>query len=77
MVLPRFVHLVVWAQFGTHAYWPAKVIDFNDQMVNVRFFDDHTKADMLATKCFLYSEFSSMTPEKSKQHENALKVITI
>lgn len=48
-------HCIVWAKVEGYSYWPAKVMSIDGQQVHVRFFGDHTHADVLASRCFLYS----------------------
>ncbi|XP_055306233.1 MYND-type zinc finger-containing chromatin reader Zmynd8-like [Sitodiplosis mosellana] len=49
-------HLIVWAKWEECDHWPAKVMSIDGQLVNVRFFGDHTQADVPASNCLLYSE---------------------
>lgn len=34
-------HVLVWAKYKDYCYWPSKVMNTTDKMVNVRFFADH------------------------------------
>lgn len=34
-------HVVVWAKYKDHCYWPSKVMNTTDKIVHVRFFADH------------------------------------
>lgn len=52
-------HLIIWAQKKNVRYWPAKVMSFDEQQVNVRFFGSHHKHEIVpVNKCFLYSKYS-------------------
>lgn len=48
-------HIIVWAKKMGFAYWPAKMISIVGQLINVRFFGDHTSVTVPAVDCFLYS----------------------
>ncbi|XP_031638034.1 protein kinase C-binding protein 1-like isoform X2 [Contarinia nasturtii] len=48
-------HLLVWAKMKGFNYWPAKLMSIDGQLINVRFFGDHTYADVPATNIYLYS----------------------
>lgn len=63
-------HCIVWAKFGNHSHWPGKVMSVNtdDNKVHVRFFGDHLHADVVASKCYLYTNDNhprSPTTDKS------------
>lgn len=50
-------HILLWANCDEFGYWPAKLMKYNDEdMVNVRFFGDHTNACLPSSNCYIYSE---------------------
>lgn len=71
------VHFFLFGSFSTSGFtfWPAKLMSIDGQMVNVRFFGDHTHADVPATNCFLYSGHN---PDKRRSattaYNSAIKV---
>lgn len=70
-------HLVIWAKVNSYNHWPGKLMTINERTgtINVRFFGDHTYANVPASKCFLYSEKSPTTsPKRSVLYRRALKV---
>lgn len=68
-------HLIVWAKIVGFNYWPAKLMSIDDQQVNVRFFGDHTHADVSAKNCFLYSKkIPKASQTKTPEYRAALKV---
>ena len=73
------LHLVVWGKVVGYNYWPGKCMSIHStgQLVNIRFFGDHTEADIAATNCFLYSTKnpSSKPVKSSDTYKSALKVI--
>lgn len=67
-------HLVVWAKMK-EMFWPAKVMDVEDQMLSVRYFGDHTHAYVAATNCYLFSIWSpNKTRNLSIAYRNAMQV---
>lgn len=48
-------HIVAWAKFQGCNFWPVKVMSAVGKKLSVRFFGDHTHADIAATKCYLFS----------------------
>lgn len=48
-------HILAWVKFQGCNYWPVKVMAVNGRILSVRFFGDHTHAEVSASKCFLYS----------------------
>lgn len=74
----RVPHLIIWAQRKNARYWPAKVMSFDEQCVNVRFFGgDHKHENVSVNKCYLYSKSSptnrSIRPNDT-EFESALRV---
>lgn len=51
-------HIVAWAKFQGCNFWPVKIMSAIGRKLSVRFFGDHTHADIAATKCYLFSEES-------------------
>lgn len=51
-------HLLLWSYWEDFCYWPSKAmwVEDSQNLVNVRFFGDHTTLTMSATKCYLFSE---------------------
>lgn len=70
-------HLIIWVKrIEFNYYWPAKVITTDMQKVGVRFFGDHSLANVSASACFLYSESSPNRISKSSAlYAVAIKVI--
>lgn len=68
-------HLIVWAKLIGFSYWPAKVMSINGDLIKVRFFGDHTYADVPGNYCYLYSETCPKEPKiTSPEYIDALKV---
>lgn len=69
-------HLVVWAKMRNYRQWPAKLMSINGTTVNVRFFQVHTNANVLAANCYLYSQGPLIGPPNGKDDHitNAFKV---
>lgn len=68
-------HLIVWAKMKGFNYWPAKLMSIDGQLINVRFFGDHTHADVPTTNCFLYSKQNpGRMRNLTTQYSSALKV---
>ncbi|BES97376.1 Hypothetical proteinypothetical proteinP domain [Nesidiocoris tenuis] len=63
-------HVIVWAQLSGFPYWPAKVIKrLGGDVVDVRFFGDHSRANVLMSSCFLYSRhMPANIPKKSSKN---------
>lgn len=51
-------HIVAWAKFQGCNFWPVKIMSAIGRKLSVRFFGDHTHADIAAAKCYLFSEQS-------------------
>lgn len=51
-------HIVAWATLKGCSFWPVKIMSANGRKLSVRFFGDHTHADVPAAKCYLFSEDS-------------------
>lgn len=51
-------HLILWALSEGYGYWPAKAMTVNliNRTVHVRFFSDHSTAEVPEGSCFLYSK---------------------
>lgn len=49
-------HLIVWAKMKKFPHWPAKLMSINGKTANVRFFEEHTNANVSVADCYLYSE---------------------
>ncbi|KAF6204477.1 hypothetical protein GE061_002818 [Apolygus lucorum] len=59
-------HILVWAQLSGFPYWPGKVMrHVNGDMVDVRFFGDHSRANVPVTSCFLYSRLMPCAVKKN------------
>lgn len=58
-VMPcKLPHLLLWSYWEDYCYWPSKAMYVEDtqNLVNVRFFGDHTTLTMSAEKCYLFSK---------------------
>lgn len=71
-------HLIVWAKIQKNGqYLPAKLISIDGSRVHVRFFPEHTSADLSASQCFLYSEeYPGKRKELPNSMEKAKEVVT-
>lgn len=50
-------HILVWVNWENAGYWPAKVMGFDEKnMVNVRFFGDHTNSCVPSSECLILSK---------------------
>lgn len=68
-------HLPIWAKQKGFNYWPAKLMSIDGQLINVRFFGDHTHADIPVNNCFLYSKKNpGRMKHTSSLYNAALKV---
>lgn len=73
-------HLLLWAQPEGYGYWPAKAMTVNVEthFVNVRFFSDHTTANLSEDRCYLYSkqcpDSTSSTHIGLESYQLAIKV---
>lgn len=68
-------HLIVWAKKMGFDYWPAKMMNIDGQLINVRSFNDHKYSDVPATNCFLYSATNpNKSHNTSASYKSALKV---
>lgn len=77
-------HCIIWAKMDGYSFWPAKVMSVDEDIVHVRFFGEHSNADVSASKCFLYSEHcpensrqmssTEMHDQRSPMHKRAVKV---
>ena len=70
-------HIVAWAKFQGCNFWPVKIMAAVGRKLSVRFFGDHTHADIAATKCFLFSEQSpagKSAKTRGGPYQNALLV---
>lgn len=70
-------HIIVWVKIRKE-YLPAKLMSIDGSKVHVRVFDDeHSKADVLASKCSLYSErYPGKMRELSENIKKAKKVVS-
>lgn len=48
-------HLLIWAKFSMHPYWPALLVKVSEGQAFVRFFGDQSHAWTSTSNCFLYS----------------------
>lgn len=62
-------HLMVWVKIKGN-FWPGKLMSSDGHMVNVRFFGDHTHADISANSCYLYTQ---TTPKKNRTQSGMFK----
>lgn len=68
-------HLIVWAKMRNYPHWPAKLMSIDGGTVQVRFFGDHTNANVPANNCFLYSkENPNASGEKIARFMKAVRV---
>lgn len=69
-------HIVLWAKVEGWNYWPVKMMSIKGGIVNVRFFGEHTEADVPVIKCFFFSEAypALKPPKKSKGYTLAMEV---
>lgn len=51
-------HLIIWAWAEGYGFWPAKCmsVDEQTQMVNVRYYGDHTYGTIPSSECYLISQ---------------------
>lgn len=66
-------HLIVWAQSDGYGFWPAKVMNVENQnnMVNVRFFGEHTASTTIpADQCLLYMKKRPVNDATSNDSED-------
>lgn len=69
------VHPLVWAQTDGYLFWPAKVMDFKDDQIHVRYFGDRSIDFLPLEKCFAYSpEPPEKPPTNTDLYEIALDV---
>lgn len=64
-------HLIIWAKLKGFPLWPAKAMSVNAQMVDVRFFGEHDRANLPAKDCFLYSR-EDPNPPTNKYKRNTI-----
>lgn len=50
-------HMIIWAK-KDYNFWPAKLMTVNGPLIGVRYFGDHTDADVTAISCLLFSRSS-------------------
>lgn len=70
-------HIIAWAKFQGCNFWPVKVMSVIGRKLSVRFFGDHTHADISTAKCYLFSEQSPAGKSgkmRGAQYKNALEV---
>lgn len=70
-------HVLAWAKFQGCSIWPVKIMSAVGKKLSVRFFGDHTHADIAAAKCYLFSEQSpagKAAQSRGGQYKNALQV---
>lgn len=69
------VHPLVWAQTDGYHFWPAKVMDFKNDKIHVRYFGDRSLDFLPLGKCFAYSpEPPEKPPTNTDLYEIALNV---
>lgn len=51
-------HIIAWAKFQGCSIWPAKVMSMSGKKLSVRFFGDHTHANIASARCYQFSEES-------------------
>lgn len=69
-------HLLVWADAEEYGCWPAKAMKIDQNTVHVRFFGDHTTADLPLENCLVFTkEYPENSTKCSLQtYDVALKV---
>lgn len=72
-------HPIIWAKFERFNFWPAKLMSMDGEMVHVRFFGDHTNANVSTECCYQYSrdppiQVTPMHRYMTKEYNLALKV---
>lgn len=69
-------HLLIWARAPNWPYYPAKLMkicDNDENMVNVRFFGDHTVYDVAAKECYLYSKEHPVQPANFQKDDQVFQ----
>lgn len=69
-------HLLLWSYWDGYCYWPSKAIWVEDtkNLVNVRFFGDHTTSTLSAANCYLLSEDRADNGTKIEGFDHAMTV---
>lgn len=70
-------HILLWADCDEYGYWPAKMMSYNEDVVHVRFFGDHTNACVPSSSCYIFSNDAPMNRHNPAHHESynlAMKV---
>lgn len=73
-------HCIAWTRIDGYSFWPVKVISVNSlDKVHVRFFGDHSFANVSARRCFLYSNESPDQPtvEHQETKNNKRRIIPV
>lgn len=71
-------HPLIWCKAPGWNFWPAKAMSIRNGLVHVRFFQDHTTANIPPASCFMYTNPKEFYPGnrmyKNKEFEQALLV---
>lgn len=54
-------HPIIWAKVSGYSFWPAKLMSVDNGTIHVRFFGDHSVANLTENDCLLYSSESPDT----------------